>query len=441
MQSYRRLGSRPKSIAVGLSLQGAYAPTATEADLIDFSIPQQLKMIVEALGSFLRQEVDPRERDNVELFENPAATYGPDGRLVPDVLQLAREVRMASAKAGYYNLTVPEELGGSGEGYGTLFHAFETLHHEAGPGRILPYQTIAHWAVGPSRVMLGATAEARHEVVSRLVSGEDTSCFALSEPDAGSDVYAMKTRAVRDGDGWVINGQKQWITNAPYAHHALIFVVTDQEQLAQHTGGISCFLVDTDWPGFSVDSVIRLYGHNGGEEGILSFTDLRVPQSRLVGELHKGMELALGGISTGRLYNCARSIGWSRWAVERATVYATQRTSFGKPIAEYQAIQWLLADSAIEIYAGRMMAINAAWRLDQGESAVKFLSMAKVFCTEAGSRILDRCMQVFGGIGLTNEAKLFDAWQRLRTVRIADGSAEILRRTVANRLLEGDHDV
>ncbi len=406
--------------------------------MVDFTISDELQLTINGLLQFIEREVVPLERNNQALLDDGHATYQPDGRLVPEVVELYRRVRAAASRAGYYTLMVPEDLGGGGQGPLTLFLIWEALYHHAGPARHLPYQAVAHWATGPSAILRHVTPEVRARVLPQLMSGEHFSCFALSEPDAGSDVWSMKTRAVRDGDDWVINGSKQWISYSPYAEHALLFAVTDPAMQAQRKGGVSCFLVDTASPGFSVDSVIRLFGHVGGMEGILSFTDLRVPADRLVGELHQGFRLALAGVNNGRLYNAARAVGLGRWAIERAAEYAKQRVAFGHPIAEYQGVQWLLADSAMEIYAARTMSIHCAWKLERGEQAVKEVAMVKAFSTEAGFRAIDRCIQAFGGMGLTNEVKLYDALHQLRIVRIADGSQEIMRRTIAHRLLNGD---
>jgi acyl-CoA dehydrogenase len=406
--------------------------------MIGFSVPEEQALIVKGLLEFVRREVEPLEREHRTLLEDPRSAYAPDGRQVPEVQALRRRVRMAAAKAGYYTLTTPAEIGGGGGGPLTLFLAWEALYHFAGAGRILPVESIAHWATGPSMVMADAQPAVRNAILPRLLSGEASSCFALSEPDAGSDVWAMKTRAVRDGDDWVMDGQKQWITNGPYADYAVVFAVTDPGLVAARKGGISCFLVPTATPGFSVESVIRLYGQVGGNEAILGFDGMRVPAANLIGELDQGFRRALGGVSSGRLYNCARSVGLGRWALERATAYAKERVTFGHPIADYQGVQWLLADTAMELYAAKMVGLNCAWRLERGERAVKELAMIKAFSTEAGFRAIDRCMQVFGGMGLTSEMRLYDALHQIRTVRIADGSGEIMRRTIAQQLLKGD---
>ncbi len=406
--------------------------------MIDFRVPDEIQEAIEGLLRFVDQVVVPLEEEHRDLLEDGHRLYSRDGRLVAEAQQLMRQVRMASARAGQYNLFVPTELGGRGLGPIALYLVWEALYHHAGPGRLLPYQSLAHWTSGPGPHLRYLSQVARQEVLPGLLSGEKTACFALTEPGAGSDAWAIKTTARQDGDVWVLDGTKKWISNGPYADHALVFTVTDAEAASRRQGGISCFFVDASWPGYEVAEVLRIYGHVGGMEAVLRFSSLRVPGQRLVGELHKGFDIALQGVNTGRLYNCARAVGLSRWALERATRYAQERVAFGQAIAEYQGVQWLLADSAIETYAARMMGLNCAWRIEQGEPAVKETAIIKAFATEAGFRTIDRCMQVMGGVGLSNEARLYDAWHQLRTVRIADGSAEIMRRTIARRLLRGD---
>jgi acyl-CoA dehydrogenase len=318
------------------------------------------------------------------------------------------------------------------------FLAWEMLHHVYGPGRLLVTQAVSHWSSGPSYVLGSLGDRLTDEVLPGIMSGDTTICFAMSEPDAGSDAWAMTTNARRDGDEWVINGMKQWISSSPFAQHALVFAVTDDDVRKTHRGGISCFLVPTSAPGFAVDSVIKLFGHPGGNEGILSFDDVRVPADHVVGELHRGFDLAVGGVSLGRMYNAGRCVGMARWALEQATEYAKERRTFGKPIAEYQGVSFQLAESAMEIYAARTMAIDCARKLDAGERVDRDVAMVKAYSTEMCFQVFDRCMQVHGSMGLTNEMRLYEGWHTARTVRLADGSAEIMRRNVARALLRGD---
>jgi acyl-CoA dehydrogenase len=275
----------------------------------------------------------------------------------------------------------------------------------------------------------------RDTYLPRLASGERTLCFGLSEPDAGSDVFAMKTRAERDGDAWVINGGKQWITNGPYADYAMIFAVTDPGLAAQRRGGITGFFVETAWPGFEVVSSIPIMGQLGAEIGILSFRDLRVPDRFRLGPEGEGLKVAMGGVNTGRLGLSATCIGLARWALVQAVGYARVRRTFGQPIGEHQAVQMLLAESACELYAAETMLVDCALRLEQGARALAETSMVKQHCTDASNRVFDRCIQVHGGMGLTNELRLEAGYRFTRSMRIPDGTSEIQRRTIARDLL------
>ena len=393
--------------------------------------------VLEGISSFIDSVVVPLENKNAELFDNSTRFYAPDGAYTPAVRDLLREVRERSADAGYYTMFAPEDAGGAGCGPALLYEVWQHIYSAYGAGRILPAATVAHWSYGPSVLCSSLTPEAKSLMLDDFVAGTTTSCFGMSEPDAGSDSWAMATSAHQEGDEWVISGTKQWITNSPEADWVFVWAVTDNELRKQRKGGISCFLVPTTAPGFAVDSVISLFGQAGGHEGIISFTDVRVPASALVGELHKGFALAMAGVSTGRLYNAARCVGLARWATELAAMYSTQRQTFGHAISEYQGVSFQLADCAVEIYAADAMSRDCAARLEAGTPAHDQVAMAKIFATEMCSRVYERCMQIHGGMGLTNEMKLYDGWHQARIVRIADGSSEILRRNISRSLIAG----
>jgi len=257
----------------------------------------------------------------------------------------------------------------------------------------------------------------------------------MSEPDAGSDAWAMRTAAVESAGGFRINGVKQWTTGSPTADFVFVFAVTDPDLKREKKGGVSCFVLPTNTPGFAVDSVIKLFGHLGGDEGILSFNDVEVPRSALVGPLHKGFNIAMAGVSTGRIYNAGRCNGLARWALDQARKYAATRKTFGHPIGDYQGVSFPIADSAVEIHASHLMAVDCARKLDAGERATSEVAMVKLYSTEMCSRVYDRCMQVHGGMGITNETKFYDGWHQARIVRIADGSSEIMRRNLAKSLI------
>jgi acyl-CoA dehydrogenase len=393
--------------------------------------------VIGGLRAFLRQEVVTRHQEASVDLDDPWQTYGSDGRYTPEVLALLREVREASAKAGYYTMTVPGELGGGGLGYEALYRAWEAIYHECGSHHWLGYAAVAHWARGPSHVLAGATPEVRDTLLPSLLAGTTTLCFCMSEPDAGSDAWMMRTTATRCDDTWRINGTKQWITNGPYADFAVVFAVTDRELALARRGGISAFLVAMDAPGVSVDSVIRMFGHGGGDEAIISFNDVEVGDGALLGDEGSGFRLALSGASTGRLYNSARSVGLARWALERALAYAQDRTAFGHVIYENQAVSFPLAEGATELWAARLMGLECARRLDRGERARTELAMAKAYSTEAAVRIIDRAVQVHGAMGFTNEVGLTEAWQQVRRICVADGTSEIMRRQIAKSIGDG----
>jgi acyl-CoA dehydrogenase len=393
--------------------------------------------VLDGLSGFVDGVVVPLEEAHADLLSDARRVHAPNGAYSPDVRSLLRTVRERSAVAGYYGMFAPESVGGGGLGPVALYEAWRHLHARYGPGRILPYAAVAHWSYGPSVLCTHLTETAADRMLADFVAGITTSCFAMSEPDAGSDAWAMRTVARRDGDGWRITGTKQWITNSPEADWVFVWAVTDPELQRSRSGGISCFLVPTSAPGFGVDSVITLFGQVGGHEGIISFDEVHVPAEALVGRLDQGFRLALEGVSTGRLYNAGRCVGLARWALDRAAGYVTQRHAFGRPIAEYQGVSFPLADSAVEIYAADAMARETAVRLERGAVAHHEVAMTKVFTTEMCSRVYERCMQVHGGMGLTTEMRLYDGWHQARLVRIADGSAEVLRRNIARGVLTG----
>lgn len=405
---------------------------------LDNDVSLEEEALLKGLAAFVDHEVTPLEEANRELFEDPSACYAGKGGYSPEVQTLMRQVRNASADAGFYTMFCPEEIGGGGLGALMHFRAWEYLYHYCGPGRLLPTQVISHWSNGPSFLMAQLSPSLKDELLAKFMHGDISMCFAMSEPDAGSDAWSMGTRAVRDGDEWVINGSKQWISHSPHAEYALIFAVTNEELRGTKKGGVSAFMVPTSTPGFSLDSVIKLFGESGGNEGILSFTDMRVPAECLVGELDKGFALAIGGVSMGRMYNAGRCVGLARWALELATGYSKSREAFGHPISEYQGVSFQLADSAIEIYAAKTMSVDCGKRIDRGERVTRELAMVKAYATEMCFRVYDRCMQVHGGMGLTNEMRLYAGWHSSRAVRVADGSGEIMRRAVVKELLAGN---
>lgn len=406
---------------------------------LDFNLSEEERLVLDGLRQFTDQEAVKLEEANADLLENQRRKYDESGRYTADVLDLQKRVRVASAKAGYYTILSPKELGGGGLGPIMTYRIWESLFSRYGPRYELPYLSVAHWTRGPGPFLMHLQDRVRDEALPGLMSGEETSCFAMSEPDAGSDAWMLRTRAARDGDNYVINGSKQWITNAPYADYAFIVAITDPEAAAKRAGGVSLIFAKTANPGYSVDGIIKLFGEIGGHEAVLSFHDMRVPRDGLVGKEGDGFKLALSGVANGRLYNSARGAGHAQWALAKATEYSQERITFGEPIGNNQGVSFMLADTAMDIYAAKYMGLHCAWLVEKGEPAIKELAMAKAFSTESAFRAYDRAIQVFGGLGLSNETHLYKGWHTARTIRIADGSGEILRRTIAQRLFRGDN--
>ncbi len=408
---------------------------------IGIELPEDIAAIQEGIEAFVRKEVLPRHEKHEALLHDPRKKYTEEGRYSPDVIQLIREIRMASSEAGYFNMSAPESIGGSEMGLLAYYSAWERVFHVCGGLNWLGVYAISHWAFGPSPVLTQITARARDEILTDMVAGKTSMCFGLSEPGAGSDATMLKTRAKRDGDGWRITGRKLWTSNSPQAQYCIVFAITNEEKAAQRKGGISAFLVPMNSPGLEIESIVKMFGHIGGDEGALLFDEVKVEPWQLVGELDKGFAIAMLGVSLGRVYNSARAVGLARWGLDTAFDYIAQREAFGKAIAEYQGVTFPLAESATEIHAAHLMALNTCMLLDKGKPAVKELSMTKAYSVEKAVKAMDRVMQVHGAMGLTNEMGLNDAWETLRSINIADGTNEILRRTVAQRMLKGDLDL
>jgi len=406
---------------------------------VDFDIADDVKLVGESLIRFIESEVAPLERAHGAMLVDERQLYDASGRYVPEVLRLRKIVRQKSAESGFYTMLGSEELGGGGLGPIAAVHIQEKIARVYGPGRVLIHHVVvpSPFTNALSPIMRFLSPVARAEILPRLARGESTSCFGLSEPGAGSDVLAIRTRARREGDEWVISGSKQWITNSPYADYAVIFAVTDPEQAAARKGGITGFMVDTNSRGFDVTSVLKLMGHQGGDTGIIALDEVRVPDSRRLGEVGQGLTVAMHGINIGRLGVAASCLGYAQWGLALAIEYAKTRRTFGKPIGDHQAIQIHLAEAAMDVFSAKSAVMNCAWRVERGSSARAEIAIVKAYATEMLSRVIDRCMQVHGGMGMTNEVGLQAVYRLARMMRVYDGTAEIQRRTIAQELLNG----
>lgn len=333
-----------------------------------------------------------------------------------------------SRDMGLWSLDAPVESGGAGLPHVALVAVNEALG-----------STVAKYVLppdSPNLRMLAATVNdaQRGAYLDPYARGETISAIAISEPGAGADPAGMKTRAVRAGDGsgdWILNGRKIWITRAEECDFAIVMAITDAVKGAR--GGMSAFLVDRDAPGFNVVRPIPMIGGEVTYE--VAFDDCRVPEWKLLGSEGQGfgpMQLRLG---TRRMEMAAWCIGAAQRALDMMADYAPQRSTFGARLSDRQAVQWWVADAAVDIHATRLMAYDCAWKMDMGRDVRTEISMLKVKATEMAGRIIDNAMQCFGAMGMTREMPLHLLASRVRTMRIYDGPSEVHRMVIARNLM------
>jgi acyl-CoA dehydrogenase len=275
--------------------------------------------------------------------------------------------------------------------------------------------------------------EQKKKYLPGMASGELMSCFALTEPNAGSDASAIEAKAEKKGDKYVINGLKHFITRGDISDVFTVVAVTDKSKKRK---GISAFIVEKDSPGFSIGKIQDSMGSDICRQCELVFEDCEVPAENLLGEEGQGFEIAMRVLEEGRLSQGARCVGIARRLIELCSEHAQVRVQFGRTISEFQAIQWMLADMATELYAMKGMVYDAAWRLDQGERNRTRAGMVKLFCTEAIGRIADRAVQVLGGTGYVQEGPVEAIYREVRGMRIYEGTSEIQRHIIARDVLK-----
>ncbi|WP_404314805.1 acyl-CoA dehydrogenase family protein [Prescottella equi] len=363
--------------------------------------------------TFVDREIRPLEED--ALRNERAGRVGVE----PETI---RALQLKAREAGFWGVQTPDELGGMG------LSAVLAAVIEMELGR-----SFIRFRFGGSadNILYGCNDDQRAQYLLPTIEGERISCFALTEPGAGSDATAIRTSARRDGTDWVINGEKVFITQGNEADFAMVFAVTDRDRGVN--GGITCFLVDRDmgWKSEPIDTM--------GEWGPASlvFDDVRVPAENVLGEEGFGFGLAMEWIGKARWGVPARAIGACDRLIQMGVDYANTRQTFGKPIADRQAIQWMLADSAVEVDAARLVTLHAAWVGDQGRDARHANSQAKLFGAVVANEVVDRVLQIHGGMGYSRELPIERWYRELRLARIFDGTDEIQRKTIARNLLRG----
>lgn len=401
---------------------------------------QDHREIINAIFEFVDKAVTPIEAKYADILADESKIFDERGLMTPAYQNINRQVRELSAEAGFYTLYGAEELGGGGLSATGIVAVQEAMHHRYGPTRSIVHESVipSPFTNGLSPLLLQLDPGLRAEKIGAIAAGTATLCFALSEPDAGSDVFNLKTKAIPVDGEWVIRGQKQWISNAAHAKHAFVFAITDPDAVKARKGGITCFFVDTDSDGFSVDTGIPMMGSKGSNATIISLSDIRVTRRQIVGQEGQAFKAALGGISRGRLTMAATCIGLARWALDRAIEYSKTRRTFGAIIGDHQMVQVKLAEMAMEIYLCKSAVLRTAEMVDDGQPSIKETSIVKARCTEMVGKVLDESMQIHGGLGLTNELGLEAGYRFARMLRIPDGTSEIQRRTIARQLLRGD---
>jgi len=379
---------------------------------MDLDLPEDIRLLQTSVRKFVDETLAPHEREVEEKDEIPRALI------------------TAMGAAGLFGIGHDEKWGGQGFGKLGYCAAIEQA------GRV----NACFWnVVGGSAGLCGTAIElggpdgVRQRFLPDIFSGEKVGAYGLSEPGAGSDAGSLKTTAKRDGDTYVIDGAKTFITNAPIADVFVIFTTVDA---SKGNKGITAFVVERGTKGLEIGPNDEKMGLHGSTTAQLYFKEMRVPAAQRVGDEGQGFKIALGTLDVGRLGLAAHSVGIAQRLLDACTQYAKTRVQFGKPIAVNQAIQWMLADAATEIHAARLMVYDAAARADKGERITQRAAMTKLFATEMLGRVADAAVQVHGGMGYMRELWIERAYRDARITRIYEGTSEVQRMVIAGGLLE-----
>jgi acyl-CoA dehydrogenase len=384
------------------------------------AIPDEYAALTDALRDFVAREAQPLEDAHAKELQETGH--------IGDAVELRRALRKKSVDAGFYTLFMSEEAGGGGVGYLGMALAYEAVaqtgSYLANGGGLLPN------VEGPTPVLLDCNDDQRKRYLEPTMRAEREAAFALTEPEAGSDATKIKTRAVKQGDKYVVNGRKHFITHGAYADYVLLFAVTDPEKGAQ--GGITCFLVDTDTPGFTVARKQQtMYDDHQAE---LVFEDMAVGEEQVLGKEGYGFYSAMKWINGGRIQIAASAVGIAQHLYDRMLDYAKQREAFGKPIGKNQYVQGHVVDSLCELEQARYLVYDAADRIDNGGDGRLWAAKAKYVASEMVGRVADRAIQVYGGNGYMTEMGIERYARLVRAMRLYEGTSEILKTNIARGL-------
>ena len=373
---------------------------------------ETIKQLVDLIERFVKERLVPNEE-----------RLATEGRLPDDILEEMKAL-------GLFGLTIPEEYGGLG------LTMEEEILVSIALGRTSPaFRSImgTNNGIGSAAVVFNGTEQQKQKYLPKYASGEWISCFCLTEPEAGSDAASLKTTAVRDGDHYVLNGTKRYITNAKVAHTFNVMARTDPDNKGAR--GISSFIVERDTPGITLGSVDKKMGQAGSMTCDVIFEDCRVPAENLIGEEGEGFVTAMKVLDRGRLHISGVSVGVAERLIHDSLEYALQRKQFGKPIAEQQLIQGMLADSQTETYAAKCMTLETARKRDSGENVSTESSACKLFATEMVGRVADRAVQIHGGAGYMSEYAVERFYRDVRLFRLYEGTSQIQQVIIARNMM------
>lgn len=379
---------------------------------MDLELPEELQLLQKSIRTFVDQTLAPHEKEIEERDEIP------------------RELLTAMGEAGLFGIGHDERWGG--QGFGKLGYCVAI--EQAGRVNASLWNVVGGSAgLCGTAIELGGPDDVRERFLPSIFSGEKIGAYGLSEPGAGSDAGSLKTQAVRQGNEYVIDGFKTFITNAPIAD---VFVIFANVAPDRGSKGITAFVVERGTEGLEIGHNDEKMGLHGSTTAQLYFSNMRVPAANRVGDEGQGFRIALGTLDMGRLGLAAHSVGIAQRLLDASAQYAKSRVQFGKPIAANQAIQWMLADAATEIHAARLMVYDAAGRADRGERITHRAAMAKLFATEMLGRVADAAVQIHGGMGYMRELWIERAYRDARITRIYEGTSEVQRMVIAGGLLE-----
>lgn len=381
---------------------------------MEYEFSDDITLLRQAIREFAEREVAPIAREIDEQERVPFETLKKAGEL------------------GLLGVPFPERYGGIDAGITGYCVLVEELNRKCTSTATI---ISAHAHLCAMSIFLGGNEEQKERYLHDLCAGRTFGAWALTEPGAGSDAAHIRTMATRDGDDWVLNGSKMWITNGSFADVLVVFAVNDRERGAR--GGITAFIVEKEFPGFKVGKIEEKMGLRGSHTASLYFEDCRVPAANVLGEVGQGFATAMRTLDIGRCALGASSLGAAKEAYELALRYTVERQQFGRPIADFQAIQFKLADMAVKLYTMEQIVYDCARRVDRGDQATLESSIVKLYCTEVASQVIDEAIQIHGGMGFSRELPLERMYRDARVTRIFEGTNEIQRHVIASEVLKG----